>query len=726
MPIESPRTDTRPSISRRRAARALLIGILIMAPLCASSASPQSQTDPDVRTIKQRLIEETLDAETYGEKTLRGYVDSLKADGSWPDVDYHNQERAGGFRAFAHIGRLHKMALALHKQDHALHNDPALRKATVRALDHWLRHDYQHPNWWFQTIGVPRILFRILLLIDDDLNEVQHLQALELLHRGKISMTGQNLVWVADITCARGCIENDPDPIAEAFQAIANEIRITQEEGIQPDYSFYQHGPCLYSGGYGQGFAGDCARYALLGRGTRFALPPEKIDILERYILDGSQWMMRAKFFDYGAKGREITRKGTSGAGMPRAARKMAALDTPRRAEFEAMARRTAAATAPADNFIQGNRCFWRSDFMVHHRQGYFASARMHSKGVANTDAPCNEEGLLSHHLADGCTYFFRRGNEYDRIFGAWDWTRIPGCTIEQKPLRGNPRRMGTTDFAGGASDGQYGLAGFDFERAPLTARKAWFFFEREIVCLGAGISCKSPNPVLTSINQCHLVGPVAARRADPKAQDLDTGTHEGSDFRWVYHDGIGYVPLAPCRLTVKNEDQPTDWRRINHGYKKAGKPTPVFSAWIDHGANPTNASYAYAVAPDILRDDMADYASALPFRVVANTPDLQAVVHADLAIAGAVFYAPGAIDLPGFGALSVDQPGALLLRRLEDGLRIAIADPTGRKRTYVVQTDQALRGKAASAKDSGTEIRMVVPGDAMGGSSVVREYKNR
>ena len=52
---------------------------------------------------------------------------------------------------------------------------------------------------------------------------------------------------------------------------------------------------------------------------------------------------------------------------------------------------------------LVGNRHFWRADFMAHHRPGYYASARMHSKRIASTDGPANSEGLLSHHLADGC-----------------------------------------------------------------------------------------------------------------------------------------------------------------------------------------------------------------------------------------------------------------------------------------------------------------------------------
>ncbi len=49
--------------------------------------------------------------------------------------------------------------------------------------------------------------------------------------------------------------------------------------------------------------------------------------------------------------------------------------------------------------------------------------------------------------------------------------------------------KKGLTDFAGGVSDGRYGVAAFDFASVhdPLKAHKLGSF-DKEIVCLGAGI----------------------------------------------------------------------------------------------------------------------------------------------------------------------------------------------------------------------------------------------
>ena len=49
---------------------------------------------------------------------------------------------------------------------------------------------------------------------------------LKVLRRSKIGMTGQNLVWVTEVTAGRGLLENDADLVATAYQRIADEIRV--------------------------------------------------------------------------------------------------------------------------------------------------------------------------------------------------------------------------------------------------------------------------------------------------------------------------------------------------------------------------------------------------------------------------------------------------------------------------------------------------------------------
>ena len=200
--------------------------------------------------------------------------------------------------------------------------------------------------------------------------------------------------------------------------------------------------------------------------------------------------------------------QGVAAKGLIGACRDLAQLDSPRKAEFEAFAARLEKPTPR--NALVGNKHFWRADYMAHHRPESMASVRMTSPRTLQTET-CHDESLLGRHLSDGLLYLYQTGDEYTGIFPVWDWKRLPGITCEltdDPPVTKNGQR-GQRPFVGGVSNGQYGLAAMDFARGKLTAKKAWFFFDNEIVCLGAGLNCPTDFPVITSINQCLLKGDV-------------------------------------------------------------------------------------------------------------------------------------------------------------------------------------------------------------------------
>ena len=65
-------------------------------------------------------------------------------------------------------------------------------------------------------------------------------------------------------------------------------------------------------------------------------------------------------------------------------------------------------------------------------------------------------------------------------------------------------QKDGLTDFVGAVTDGLYGAVAFDF-RSPhdmVKAKKSWFFFDDEYVCLGTDINSRPDLPVATTINQ--------------------------------------------------------------------------------------------------------------------------------------------------------------------------------------------------------------------------------
>jgi len=669
----------------------------------------------DLEVVRQRLLEPLLSAPPSG--AVSKLARALRPDGSWPDIDYTNRNRSG-WRTTSHLGRLAMLAQAYKSPYSPLRNDPQLRDAVFAALDYWLKNDFQNSNWWWNQIGVPRGLTPTLLLLDGELGGTRRAKALEILGRARIGMTGQNLVWVTEITAIRGILQRDPELVRQAYRRIADEVRTGGEEGIQPDFSFHQHGPCLYNHGYGAAFARDVPRIAAQVRGTAMAFPPEKLAILSGLILDGSQWMSRGPASDLGAEGREIARKSQNARYLAEAAQEMLLLPTGREAEFRLLAERAAGKPVPP---LVGNRHFWCSDFMVHHRPGYYASARMYSRRVANTDEACNEEGLKNHHIADGCNLLICRGDEYENIYPAWDWQKIPGTTVVQKPaLVGSPRRMGQNSFVGGVSDGRYGLAAFDFRRDDLAARKVWCFFDDEYVCLGTAISSPAEYPVVTTLNQCRLRGQVAWGTAGPGSavQRLQRGSRPLHQPAWVWHDGVGYVFLHPAAVHLWADQREGSWWEINHEASKEPVALDLFCLWIDHGRRPNNAAYAYLVAPGKRPEDMSALAAGPPVKVLRNDADCQAVEHAALGVAAAAFYRPGNVSPLGVPALSVHTPCLALWRRTAGGLSVSLCNPENKEAKIAVELAGRYAGPGASTADGNRKTRLEVklPGGAEAG----------
>jgi len=685
-----------------------LTALFFMAGLAAASPAD------DLAVIKSRILEPLLSAPSREAVDRR--LDALGPDGSFSDVDYADTN-GGNWRTSAHLSHVLVLARAWASKESDRRGDRTLRDAVMRSLDYWLDRDFMNSNWWWNQIGVPGRMSLILLIMEDELSDGQRDKGVRILERAKIRMTGANLVDVAFITMKRGILEKKPAVVREAVDSIAAEIRITTEEGIQPDWSFHQHGALLYNHGYGAVFMSNCARLAVQVNGTSFALPREKIDILSGLILDGTRWMIRFSTKDYGATGRGITRRAGNSASagyLREIVENMRKLPTGLDNRFRGMLMYL---DGTSGYMTIGNRHFWRSDIMTHHRPDWYASARMFSDRLLNTDRPHNGEGLKSHHLADGCTYIMRSGMEYHDIFPVWDWRKIPGTTVEQKPeLTGDICRKGTRPFAGGVSDGEYGVAAFDFERDGLEARKAWFFFQGEFMCLGAGVFCPTDNPVVTTVNQCFLKGGVLVP-GGPRPRTIEAGTHDLDGVRYVWHDSVAYVFPENRRVRLENDVRTGSWGEISRQYPMDEIKREVFTLWIDHGIRPENETYSYIVAPGLSAEAVADYAQSPPVETVVNTPELQAVRHRYFGIVGAAFYEPGRVAA-GDMTVAVDTPCLVLAKADGDGCAVSVSNPENEKASVKVTIERSGKGRA--------EVLFDLPGGMEAGMSVTKNVEFR
>jgi chondroitin AC lyase len=429
--------------------------------------------------------------------------------------------------------------------------------------------------------------------------------------------------------------------------------------------------------------------------------------------------MMRGVTIDYGTIGRQIARPGQDGRAIVDAARRLAALPLPRQKEFAAFAAR-AEGKSPA---LVGNRHFWKSDFMVHHRASFYSSVRMVSTRTFNTDGFITDEGRHTRHLADGATFIFRNGDEYRDIFPMWDWGRVPGVTCEQRPQSLDLNGLhvhGQTSFVGGVSDGMYGLAAMDVRQDSLTVKKAWFYFDEGFICLGGGLTCPTNNPVQTSVNQCLRRGAVVIAGPSMWSSVQGTGGHSLNARGWVYHDGVGYLFPAGVTVTIRHTPQAGSWTTIGAGPPGA-LAKDVFNVWIEHGSHITNQSFSYIIYPNTDVPGMWVRYRSNPIKILSNTATLQAVLHAGIKLCGAAFYQPGALA-GGLGwNIAVGQPCLLLLRDLPQGVQLAVANPYNQPLTATIDIDRTLIGPGCSPLGPGrTRIMVKLPEGASAGRSAV------
>ncbi|MHB9106957.1 MAG: polysaccharide lyase family 8 super-sandwich domain-containing protein [Armatimonadota bacterium] len=635
------------------------------------------------------------------------YAAELREDGSWGDLDYRSTQAATWPPAI-HTSRMRQMAMVLRRGGAKGATPEVLLAAIHRAFGYWRAQDYQCPNWWHNQIGVPQELLTTALLLGDDLQpeELAYLTQ-TILPRVKIGMTGQNRVWLAGNTLMGGLLQNDVARVDAAAEAIFAEVVVTGKEGIQPDYSFHQHGAQQQFGNYGLSFANDTVKWAEVLRDTRWAMPADKRQILSHYLLDGSAWTLWRGRMDISACGRQlwINAPVSKGSAIVRVLKAMPRVDPDNAGDYAAGVRRN---TATAANDLVGNRFFWRSDYLIHRRPEFCFTLKLSSKRVTGVES-LNNENLSGFYLADGATFLYRSGQEYTDIFPVWNWRQLPGVTCAQEagPMPSFSTNRLWIDWVGGVSDGRHGGMAVDYVRdlpgaKRITAKKAWFCFDDQVVCLGASITVNlaQADPVLTTVNQCLLQGPV--RISDGEVRALETGTLRSGTVSWIEHDGVRYHFPTPQAVVLSAGPRTGNWSAVRQtgDVPREDMTRNIFHLAIEHGIHPKDGGYAYIIQP-------ADPDRQPVVELLQNTPQLQAArvgaqVQAAFYSAGTLVYAPD-------HTLSVDAPCLLLLDTAAH--RVYVSDPLHTRRSLTLTID-------------GTPYTAELPQDDMAGQPVMIEMK--
>ena len=528
----------------------------------------------------------------------------------WEDLDYTDKTRSF-WQPAQHYARMQTILKGFGEE--RLHRDHDYANRMIGALNYWLDHDYTNPNWWHNEIGMPQGIGNITILLYPLLDAETVSRAAALVGRGSMatlpaisqSWTGANLIWGALNTVRHALLTGDSDLLRRAVTRAAAEITEGGAEGIQRDRSFFQHGPRLYSGGYGLSFAEDVAKLLYLLQETEYQLPADKIDLFLSFILDGLRPMIHGEGLDWACVGREITRPGVldsiHAAGVAELLTRTEGL--PRKDELVSFLSHLRG-SEPTDM----TRYFPDAAMLCHHFHGLYVGAKFMNDRTLGAEI-CNSEGELCCNMSYGThTCIMKSGREYRDINPVWDYAHIPGTTSIEESDDDLLARKGWVFAAhpnecfGGTQNGRRAviceLAQHDGTEALVTH----FAFEDGYVCLGTGIINADSRTLVTTVDQCWRAG--------------DTEITE----RTVTHNGIRYTALDGTVMDTAIREQVGSWRRNNAALSDRPVKGDVLTLTITHPAGRESA-YAYMIsaadtdepAVTVLRNDRNLQAIRLP-----------------------------------------------------------------------------------------------------------------
>ncbi len=353
--------------------------------------------------------------------------------------------------------------------------------------------------------------------------------------------------------------------------------------------------------------------------------------------------------------------------------------------------------TIPYECYYEYAHSWYTGDRAAQHRNGYAVGIAMASKRHINYESilQVNRTGWYTgdgafHLYTDYDTHQYDGDNFINNINIAY---RFPGTTedMQERAVRGigfGPWKS-PNSFAGSMQvDNKFIAAGMEFisewcdhddgtydevrgySRAEhhndLHAKKAWFCFDNETVLLGAGITSTMNSPVNTIAAHRRIVNDDTLGQSIKCGGKVEAFAKSEFDKRYQNPDYVlweghaGFVFLDKTDLYVNRYNYTTS------------KEQPYLELRIEHGANPTGATYAYAVIPYADEKTLENYSKNPDVTILSNTDKLQAVKENGLGLSGFVFYEAGECE-----SVKVDTGAIVMLKEGEGEVEFSICDAT-------------------------------------------------
>ena len=668
----------------------LTIKLLLVIILLTTGLTTIEALKDDFQIVKQRVIKELMKT-PIDDSIVQSILDRMQEDGSFKNIDYADLSRTAGFPHRRHTSDLVYLAKAYKNKKSSYHKSKELKKRINTSLNYWVDHDFFGDNWHNNQISTPTNLVHLMLVFGEDIPKDLVDKAQPIIGRAHMEASGArpsgDRIVIAGILAKNLLFIGDREHFDEIIELIEGEVKFsTGSRGMQHDFSFHHRVDRVNnttSYGYGK-YANVFGEWSYYVANTKYAFSVEKINHLVDYYLDGiCKQLVYGVYIDISVKNRSITHKTTfKPQGTIEIERLLFSTDY-RKDELEEIIRLRKGEAQPSLSF---SKFFWQTEHFVFQRPNFYTTVRMHSTRNRNMEVPYNGPGKTTHHRADGTNYLQLKGDEYHNIWPVYDWQKVSGTTIVQKPELYGPTEIqkdGLTDFVGAVTDGLYGAVAYDF-RSPhdfVSAKKSWFFFDDEYVCIGTDIKSSKRLPVNTTINQVLMRSDVAGKINGQIIPKLGNSSRKLSAVKWIHQDKVGYIFPDTTTIFLSNQAEEGRWSDITDQKNISEEivSKDVFTLGFDHGERPSDASYQYIVVPAVSEQEVNETSeNNRSIEILSSSSRVHAVKNTKLNICQLAFYQAGEVEISEGASIKMDSQGMVMLKMDDNRINeLSVADPS-------------------------------------------------
>ncbi|MDD4688831.1 MAG: polysaccharide lyase 8 family protein [Eubacteriales bacterium] len=566
-------------------------------------------------------------------------------------------------------------------------------------------------------------------------------------HNPDVGFTAANKMWDCQAILLRGVVGKNADKINHAVNGMKPIYRyVTSGDGYYTDGSFIQHANIAYNGGYGKSLMRELCESVGMLYGTDYEITDESLSNIYEIALNSYvPYIYRGEMMDM-VRGREIGSPVSRSShrighqAMQFIVRMTQFSPEPYNAQFKSIIKKWVNEdkydsffdtdlpvdilrladevckdddVQPADELIK-SMISTNMAKAVHLRNGWGLGVSMSSKKAGFYEA--NDGNGTAWYTGSGMVYLYTDDMEQfaDHFWTTINRYRLPGITLDTivRSQSDGAAAYNAYNWVGGSTvDDKYSSVGMHLSQynTTLEAKKSWFMFDDEVVCLGSGIS-STDNRTIESVvdsrklnssgtNEIYIDGELDQRQIGTEKNIAPEwiniqGNVDNSNVGYYFPEGSNIKALRELRDGTNYGLYEIPW---NYNYKESRY---YMTMWYDHGANPDNQGYSYVLLPTYSADQTAEYNTNPDIEIIAKTDSIHAVKEKSLGIVAANFFSNGgSADI-----ITSDSQSSVMVKNNNGEVEIAVSDPT-MANTGIVTVEVCVPVGGLLKADSGVNI---------------------